>query len=195
MELSHIEIRWIWAFLILTALIQERVTAGDWVVHVPTNPIFAPRGSTVTLPCTYDFPDESGNRHVLSEMWCLNHSLCITPDYIYHSASIFPELGYQGRVQYLGTLGSKNCSLRIDNLRMTDSGVYVFRFITDHPVRKLPGQKGVMLQVTESNFHYIAAIVGGIIFLLIVLCIIAVCVKRYCISKSHQAVLNDETHL
>ncbi|MCJ8745399.1 hypothetical protein PDJAM_G00129950 [Pangasius djambal] len=145
----YFENGWLWTSLIISALMPGVVLAGDWVVHVPVNPILAPHGSSVTLPCTYDFPDESGSRHVQSEMWCLNQSLCITPAYVYHSASIFPEPAYRGRVQYLGSLGSKNCSLRISNLRMKDSGVYVFRFITNHPVSKLPGQRGVTLQVTD----------------------------------------------
>lgn len=127
------------------------VLAGDWAVHVPVNPILAPCGSSVMLRCTYDFPNESGSHHVQSEMWCLNQSLCITPSYVYHSANVFPEPAYRGRVQYLGSLGSKNCSLRISNLRMKDSGVYVFRFITNHPVSKLPGQRGVTLQVTGQE--------------------------------------------
>ncbi|XP_058232531.1 CD48 antigen isoform X2 [Hemibagrus wyckioides] len=139
----------LWTSLIVSALLPGVVLAGDWMVHVPVNPILAPRGSSVTLPCTYDFPDESGSWHVQSEMWCLNESQCITTDYVYHSAGIFPAPAYQGRVRYLGSLGSKNCSLRINNLRMTDSGVYVFRFITDHPVNKLPRQRGVTLQVTD----------------------------------------------
>lgn len=121
---------------------------GDWVVHLPGNTILAPQGSSVTLPCTYDFPNESRSHQVQSEMWCLNQSLCITPTYVYHSANIFPEPAYRGRIQYLGSLGSKNCSLRINDLQMKDSGVYVFRFITNHPVGKLPGQRGVTLQVT-----------------------------------------------
>ncbi|XP_034154125.2 myelin-associated glycoprotein isoform X1 [Pangasianodon hypophthalmus] len=145
----YFENGWLWTSLIISALMPGVVLAGDWVVHVPVNPILAPHGSSVTLPCTYDFPDESGSRHVQSEMWCLNQSQCITPAYVYHSASIFPEPAYRGRVQYLGSLGSKNCSLRISDLRMKDSGVYVFRFITNHPVSKLPGQRGVTLQVTD----------------------------------------------
>lgn len=133
------------------ALVPGLVLSSSWVVNVPVNPILAPYGSSVTLPCTYSFPDESGSYHVESEMWCLNQSLCITPAYVYHSAGIFPEPAYQSRVQYLGSLGSKNCSLMINNLRIKDSGVYVFRFITNHPVSKLPGQRGITLQVTGKE--------------------------------------------
>lgn len=129
------------------------VLAVEWNVHVPVDPVYAPLGSSVVLQCTYDFPEESdqGIRHkVLSEMWCLNQSHCITQRYVYHSAGIFPEPSYQGRVKYFGQTGSKNCSLMISDLRSADSGVYVFRFITDHLKAKLPGQRGVNLQVTHQ---------------------------------------------
>lgn len=134
-----------------SALMPGVALASNWVVNVPVNPIQVPQGSSVLIPCTYDFPDESRSFYVQSEMWCLNQRLCITPTYVYHSANIFPDAAYQGRIQYLGSVGSKNCSLRISNLRMKDSGVYVFRFITNHPVSKLPGQNGITLQVTGQQ--------------------------------------------
>ncbi|XP_067252959.1 myelin-associated glycoprotein isoform X2 [Chanodichthys erythropterus] len=137
----------------LMSLILSGVLAVDWIVHVPDDPVYAPLGSSVVLQCTYDFPEESdqGIRHkVLSEMWCLNQSHCITPRYVYHSAGIFPEPSYQGRIKYFGQTRSKNCSLMISDLRSADSGVYVFRFITDHLKAKLPGQRGVNLQVTHQ---------------------------------------------
>ncbi|KAI4889089.1 hypothetical protein NFI96_018626, partial [Prochilodus magdalenae] len=144
MGVGHLEIGWLW-----TSLIISGAMAGDWVVRVPDSPLQAPRGSSVTVPCTYDFPEEGNPNKVLSEMWCRNQSFCITPTYVYHSQGIFPDPAYRGRVHYLGTTGSKNCSFQITDLRTTDSGVYVFRFITDHAVKKLPGQRGFTLQVTD----------------------------------------------
>ncbi|KAM9436147.1 sialic acid-binding Ig-like lectin 14 isoform 1-T2 [Clarias gariepinus] len=193
----YFENRCLWTSLIISAFLSGGVLAGDWVVHVPVNPILAPQGSTVMLPCTYDFPDESGSRQVQSEMWCLNQSLCITPTYVYHSANIFPEPVFQGRVQYLGSLGSKNCSLRISDLRIKDSGVYVFRFITNHPVSKLPEQRGVMLRVTAKGSSSAATvgIVLGVLLLLTVMVTIFACSKRHAASKSLQPVLNDECNL
>lgn len=126
------------------------IFAADWTVRVPEEPVYAHLGCSVVLPCTYDYPEDSDQktpRKVLSEMWCLNQSHCITPRYVYHSAGIFPEPSYQGRVKFLGQTGSKDCSLQISDLRPADSGVYVFRFITDHLKDKLPGQRGVTLLV------------------------------------------------
>ncbi|XP_017265322.1 B-cell receptor CD22 isoform X2 [Kryptolebias marmoratus] len=84
------------------------------------------------------------------KMWCLEDSRCITQRYVFHSAGIFPDPSYQKRVQYLGEPGTKNCSLRISELRQSDSGTYVFYLITDHPTEKMPAQRGVQLLVAES---------------------------------------------
>ncbi|XP_051576235.1 uncharacterized protein LOC127453689 isoform X2 [Myxocyprinus asiaticus] len=115
----------------LMSLILSGVLATDWIVRVPVDPVYASVGSSVVLSCIYDYPDGSdqGTPHkVLSEMWCLNQSQCITERYVYHSEGIFPEPSYQGRVQYFGQKGSKNCSLKISDLRSTDSSVEKYCF-------------------------------------------------------------------
>ncbi|XP_069549193.1 opioid-binding protein/cell adhesion molecule homolog [Brachyistius frenatus] len=146
------------------------ILAGDWSVHLPSSPICAVIGSSVVLPCSYDYPQSSnetrgggrptaqGGRSeegqafkVLSEMWCLEDSRCITPRYVFHSAHIFGDLTYQNRVQYLGQPGTKNCSLRISDLRRSDSGTYVFYVITSHPTDKMPEQSGIQLMVADSS--------------------------------------------
>lgn len=140
--------------------------SGEWAVHLPTDPVCAMVGSSVVLPCSYNYPrhpphdgGEKGGKgggeqpsyNVSSEMWCLEQSRCITPRYVYHSEQIFPEPAYVGRVEYLGEPGSRSCSLRISDLRASDSGTYVFYFITSHPVEKLPAQTGVQLLVSEED--------------------------------------------
>ncbi|XP_043116165.1 sialic acid-binding Ig-like lectin 14 [Puntigrus tetrazona] len=170
----------------LTSLILSGALAADWTVHVPMDPVYAPLGSSVVLQCSYDYPEESeqGIPHkVLSEMWCLNESCCITPRYVYHSAGVFPEPSYQGRVKFLGQTGSRNCSLMISDLRSEDSGVYVFRFITNHLKAKLPGQRGVNLQVTHraetrSASSSTTGIVLGIIIMVIIIAGIVIFISR-----------------
>ncbi|KAJ0065954.1 hypothetical protein NL108_000212 [Boleophthalmus pectinirostris] len=83
-------------------------------------------------------------------MWCLGNEHCITPRYVYHSAGIFLEPLYQNRVEYLGKLGSKNCSLKISSLQESDGGTYVFYLITNHTTEKMPAQKGIQLLVSGS---------------------------------------------
>uniref|UniRef100_A0A4W5P6V1 Ig-like domain-containing protein n=1 Tax=Hucho hucho TaxID=62062 RepID=A0A4W5P6V1_9TELE len=123
------------------------VLCSDWAVRVPSAPLCAVAGSSVVLPCSYNYPQPY---RVLSEMWCRDQSRCITPRYVYHSQGIFPEPASQGRVEYLGKEGTRNCSLRISDLRRSDSGTYVFYFITNHPVEKPPAQPGVTLEVAVS---------------------------------------------
>ncbi|XP_007554363.1 B-cell receptor CD22 [Poecilia formosa] len=151
-------------FLII--LCVRGILAGDWSVLLPSNPICAVAGSSVVLPCSYDYPlssDEvqtdgrlsaqtgSSETKVTSEMWCLRDSRCVTESYVFHSAGIFQDPSYQNRVQYLGQPGSKNCSLRISNLKESDSGTYVFYLITNHKTQKMPPQTGMQLLVAGSS--------------------------------------------
>ncbi|KAF3840098.1 hypothetical protein F7725_018815 [Dissostichus mawsoni] len=41
---------------LLLTLSLKGVLAGDWSVSLPSNPISAVIGSSVVLPCSYDFP-------------------------------------------------------------------------------------------------------------------------------------------
>lgn len=155
---------------LLITLCLKGVVAGDWSIHVPSSPICALIGSSVVLPCSYDYPQSSNDLkkegqlsaqvgggeerpeyEVLSEMWCLGDSRCITQRYVFHSAGILPDPSFQDRVQYLGKPGAKNCSLRISNLTASDSGTYVFYLITSHPTEKMPAQSGVQLLVADSS--------------------------------------------
>ncbi|XP_030606241.1 sialoadhesin [Archocentrus centrarchus] len=149
---------------LLLTLFLKGILAGDWSVHLPSGPICTVTGSSVVIPCSYDYPQEEsrlsaqdggGDRgreyKVLSEMWCLEDSRCITPRYVYHSDHIFPDPSYKNRVQYLGQPGSKNCSLRITDLTQSDSGTYVFYLITNHSTEKMPEQAGVQLLVADSS--------------------------------------------
>lgn len=157
-----------YSFLII--LCMKGILAGDWSVLLPSSPICALVGSSVVLLCSYDYPNSSdesstdgrlsaqagGNEKgqeykVLSEMWCLGDSRCITEKYVFHSASIFLDPSYQKRVQYLGQPGTKNCSLRISDLKESDSGTYVFYLITNHTTKKMPPQAGIQLLVAGSS--------------------------------------------
>ncbi|XP_063734814.1 B-cell receptor CD22 isoform X2 [Eleginops maclovinus] len=154
---------------LLLTLSLKGILAADWAVRLPSSPISAVIGSSVVLPCSYDFPSteaegrlsaqggggggggEGQQYNVSSEIWCLKDSRCITSRYVFHSAGLFPHPSYQNRVEYLGQPGTKNCSLRISDLRKSDSGAYVFYLITSHPTQKMPEQKGVQLLVADSS--------------------------------------------
>ncbi|KAJ3598559.1 hypothetical protein NHX12_002068 [Muraenolepis orangiensis] len=151
---------------ILTTILLKGAL-GHWSVTLPTSPICAVVGSTVVLPCAFDYPEDSssqlsvlaeheasrkeGRTHkVLSKMWCLQSSRCITQSYVFHSAGVFPDPAYHNRVTYLGQPGTKNCSLQISGVRTSDGGAYVFYVITSHTTQKMPPQTGVRLLVVDS---------------------------------------------
>ncbi|XP_073341861.1 cell adhesion molecule 4 [Pagrus major] len=155
---------------LLLTLSLKGILAGDWSVHLPSSPICAVIGSSVVLPCSYDYPQSSNETQekgrppaqggggeevqqyrVLSEMWCLEDSRCITPRYVFHSAGVLQDPTYKNRVEFLGQPGSKNCSLRISDVRQSDSGAYVFYLITSHPTQKMPEQIGIQLLVADSS--------------------------------------------
>ncbi|KAJ8332887.1 hypothetical protein SKAU_G00417830 [Synaphobranchus kaupii] len=138
--------------LAMTVFLLPGVSLRDWTVRHPAGPIYAAPGSTVIIPCRYGYPDPGRRHRVLSVMWCRSQAHCITPRYVYHSEGIFPEPAYLGRVEYLGDTVN-DCTLEIHDVRASDSGTYVFRFITDHPVEKLPGQTGIVLLVSDQSLQ------------------------------------------
>ncbi|XP_014037640.1 sialoadhesin isoform X2 [Salmo salar] len=84
--------------------------------------ICAMKGSTVELPCTYQYP----SYHVVSEPnWYIQEKYNEAPKML----SSVPE--YAGRAEYLGT-EEKDCTLRITDLRERDSAEYKFRFKTQY---------------------------------------------------------------
>lgn len=74
--------------------------------------------------------------------------------YVFHSAGIFSDPAYQNRVEYLGQPGTRNCSLRISDLRQSDSGAYVFYLVTGHPTQKMPEQSGIQLLVAGGDISF-----------------------------------------
>uniref|UniRef100_UPI0037E827E9 programmed cell death protein 1 n=1 Tax=Semicossyphus pulcher TaxID=241346 RepID=UPI0037E827E9 len=197
---------------LLLTLFMKGVLAGDWSVDLPSGPIYAAIGSSVVLPCSYDYPRSSNETNlsaqdkgeVLSEMWCLEDSRCITQRYVYHSDGIFPDPSYQNRVEYLGRPGTKNCSLRISDLRLSDSGAYVFYLITKHPTQKMPEQSGVQLLVSEltlsksSEGRWVEIglpiiVTIGVLLVAAVIAIVAFLIWRRCKSSGSNSYVLTET--
>ncbi|XP_034150195.1 myelin-oligodendrocyte glycoprotein [Esox lucius] len=84
-------------------------------------------GSTVDLPCTYQHP----NNHTVIEMnWYIQGERDEAPT----NLSSLPE--YSGRVKYLGD-NMSDCTLRITDLRETDSAEYKFIFKTQFADKKI----------------------------------------------------------
>ncbi|XP_041720222.2 hemicentin-2-like [Coregonus clupeaformis] len=96
------------------------------------------KGSSVTMPCSYTFP--KGHK-VTTAFWFKGQELGAEP----LDLNLNPE--YKGRVEYLGD-SDRLCTLRITDLRESDSGTYSFLFGTDVTPEGWMGNPGVRLNVT-----------------------------------------------
>uniref|UniRef100_UPI003AAF314F sialoadhesin-like n=1 Tax=Centroberyx gerrardi TaxID=166262 RepID=UPI003AAF314F len=115
----------------------------DWGVTYTSTEICALKGSTVDIRCTYRYPAYLDNLTVTAEK-----ALWFTKQEGDEPVDLRTDSEYEGRVEYHGD--QKNCSLRITDLRETDSAVYKFRFITNHPTGRFTGSPGVTLTVTTD---------------------------------------------
>ncbi|XP_078138718.1 sialoadhesin-like isoform X2 [Centroberyx gerrardi] len=125
-------------FLLSVPVVQGQ--DGWGVTYTPTE-ICALKGSTVDIRCTYRYPAYLDNLTVTAEK-----TLWFTKQEGDEPVDLRTDSEYEGRVEYHGD--QKNCSLRITDLRETDSAVYKFRFITNHPNGNYTGSPGVNLTVT-----------------------------------------------
>ncbi|XP_071397679.1 B-cell receptor CD22-like [Centroberyx affinis] len=126
-------------FLLSVPVVQGR---DDWGVTYTSTEICALKGSTVDIHCTYRHPANIGRVTVKAEK-----TFWFTKQEGDEPVDLKTESEHKGRVEYHDD--QKNCSLRIKDLRETDSAVYKFRFITNHPKGKYTGSPGVTLTVTD----------------------------------------------
>ncbi|XP_039901195.1 B-cell receptor CD22-like [Simochromis diagramma] len=137
-------------------LLTVTVVLGQygWGVTYTSTPICAVKGSTVELRCTFTYPSRAHNPYiVLRTFWLTKESnnevVDLTTD---------PE--YSGRVQY--QCENNDCTLRISDLRESDSAEYKFRFITNDPGGKYTGSPGVTLTVTDLRVQVSRSAVSGV---------------------------------
>uniref|UniRef100_A0A674AQV7 B-cell receptor CD22 n=1 Tax=Salmo trutta TaxID=8032 RepID=A0A674AQV7_SALTR len=95
------------------------VCKNCWSVTYTHQSICALKGSTVDISCSYTYPSY---HEIKTAFWFTKWSGMDAED-----LSSVP--GYEGHIEYLGDKES-DCTLRITNLRLSDSAGYRFRFIT-----------------------------------------------------------------
>ncbi|KAK0146425.1 B-cell receptor CD22 [Merluccius polli] len=120
----------------------------DWTVTYTSSNVCSLRGSTVDITCTYQYPYKLQYRSSPVE------TLWFTKEDNKQPVDLLSDTDYAGRVEY--TCGEiscywyncRRCTLRIRDLRQSDSAVYKFRFITNQPGGQYTGEPGVKLSVT-----------------------------------------------
>uniref|UniRef100_A0A667WHI5 Ig-like domain-containing protein n=1 Tax=Myripristis murdjan TaxID=586833 RepID=A0A667WHI5_9TELE len=95
------------------------------------------------MQCSYTYPN-SGNHHITR----VEKALWFTKGLYYEPVDLRSDSEYEGRVHLFEERGRS--TLRISDLRESDSAVYKFRFITSQPGGRYTGEPGVSLTVTVS---------------------------------------------
>ncbi|XP_030205134.1 carcinoembryonic antigen-related cell adhesion molecule 5-like isoform X4 [Gadus morhua] len=119
------------AFLLSVPVLQGN---GDWRVTYSSSNVCALRGATVYLSCTYEYPDNVQYRPTTVR------TLWFTKGDNYQPVDLEHDADYTGRVDsscgLVKCTGSRchgTCTLRIRDLRQSDSAVYKVRFTTNQP--------------------------------------------------------------
>ncbi|XP_049895774.1 uncharacterized protein LOC126387285, partial [Epinephelus moara] len=114
----------------------------DWRVTYTSTEICAVKGSTVEIHCSYRYPSRIYGRQITVEK-----TFWFTNMYPYDPVDLTTDPQYSGRVQYDCDKIRNYCTLRITDLRESDSAKYKFRFTTNQ-LTGYTGEPGVTLSVT-----------------------------------------------
>ncbi|XP_065130598.1 B-cell receptor CD22-like [Paramisgurnus dabryanus] len=142
LEFRYIRSRMALLPLIFLLMIQGDYSADDeWGVNYSSSSICALKGSTVIINCTYKYPT---GRQITKVFW--------TNTDVRQPNKDFPDLSedskYSQRFKYLGDK-QHNCTMRLTDVRQTDSHEYFFRFTTYKADGKWLGKPGVTLNITD----------------------------------------------
>ncbi|XP_056615522.1 uncharacterized protein LOC130430430 [Triplophysa dalaica] len=107
--------------------------SGCWDVTYTSRRVCALVGSTVDIHSSYSHPT---GYTVVNTYWHLSN---------FYSLDLREEQQFDGRVEY------EENTLRIKDVKTSDSGEYRFRIITNTSYGKLSGSPGVILTVTDSQ--------------------------------------------
>ncbi|XP_023124029.3 B-cell receptor CD22-like isoform X2 [Amphiprion ocellaris] len=129
-------------FVVLLFCVPVVQGQDDWGVTFTSTEICAVKGATVEMSCDYKHPTYMyGNNLTVQEtFWFIKDLVDLTT-----------VKAYTDRVQY--SCDGKRCTLRIRDLRKSDSAVYKFRFITNPPEGRYSSPTGVTLSVTDLHVY------------------------------------------
>ncbi|XP_033985897.1 B-cell receptor CD22-like isoform X1 [Trematomus bernacchii] len=130
-------------FVVFLLVVQVVQGLDDWGVTYSSTEICAVKGSTVEIRCSYTYPSRwKGSVNTVEKTFWFKQKggqrLALTTD-----------SEYAGRVENL--CENNICTLRIRNLRESDSAEYMFRFETNQKGGRYFGSPGVTLSLTDLS--------------------------------------------
>ena len=171
-----------------------------WRVTYTSSDVCALRGSTVEISCTYRYPEKRYGRDttVQETLWFTKRD---RDEYV----DLRRDADYADRVEY--SCGENRCTrnsysfwysyncygkctLRIRDLRLSDSAEYKFQFITNQPAGKYTGDPGVTLSVT-GKLWLLMSLLNILwmclkVFIIIIIIVIYLFESLLCNLLSHQ---------
>uniref|UniRef100_A0A3P8SR14 B-cell receptor CD22 n=1 Tax=Amphiprion percula TaxID=161767 RepID=A0A3P8SR14_AMPPE len=140
----------------LVCLLSSSVVQGDtdYRVTYSSTQICALQGSAVDIRCTYTYPSR-----IKEKVTVVEEAVWFTKMNRDEPIDLMTDSQFAGRVQY--RCDKNSCTLKITDLRNSDSAEYKFMFRTNQPGWIMIGSPGVTLsvtalqvKVTDTSFWY-----------------------------------------
>nr|XP_033481151.1 sialic acid-binding Ig-like lectin 12 [Epinephelus lanceolatus] len=134
-------------FVVLLLFVSVIQGQNVWGVTYTSTEICALKGTTVEIRCSYRYPSRINGRATTVEktFWFTKMNGPVPVD-------LTTDPQYSGRVQ--DHCENNNCTLKIKDLRESDSAEYKFMFITNQPGGSSTGSPGVTLSVTDLKVNF-----------------------------------------